>query len=440
MMKSMLYCFLGVVTLLYGTFPLIFGITLGLFYVREVYGPSIEFPVDRRGKVGLSDLCRPSTDDLHDLIVDQNVTDERAADIVRQHGTAFVPGVLTKDTAEKLRDFVMEENKKLGDTQVDVLEKENRFNLILDATDLVVQAALKQVGEHPKLRPLIDRTLGPGASLVNLSVLTAKYGAEAQGIHPDTSTSAASYPRLFVKEYTLVIALQDTTNEMGATHLCPGTQNCSSIADEEEEDKRGTGDAPICKVRAVVNQGDGFIYHSDLFHRGTAHLEPNAPERAFLFLIFAESRRGPLDKRILPFGEVRALKWSQWGLIIDEFPTIQHHARRWWRSLGLFSRNSAGVRPWNFFDYILTIFENSVNGVAHSISNDFGKDAFGVMVNRAMLLTFIFFVALVYLGLSLVLLLGWYFLITSSDGTSASGELDQNQVRRVSLSTKKKTQ
>lgn len=137
----------------------------------------------------------------------------------------------------------MKANKEFDRSkQVYVQEEDHRYNLMPDITKPVVQEMLKQVREHPRLRPLIDGVMGEGASLVNLSVLTAEYGAKDQRFHPDTSTSFASYP---------VVAFQDTTEETGATQLCPGTQFCRSIQLEEGEPEDESY-ARTCKVRAFL--------------------------------------------------------------------------------------------------------------------------------------------------------------------------------------------
>jgi ectoine hydroxylase-related dioxygenase (phytanoyl-CoA dioxygenase family) len=55
--------------------------------------------------------------------------------------------------------------------------------------------------------------------------MTSEYGATDQHFHADVQIPKAVYPDLIVPEYTLAIALQDVTKEMGSTGLCPGTQN-----------------------------------------------------------------------------------------------------------------------------------------------------------------------------------------------------------------------
>jgi ectoine hydroxylase-related dioxygenase (phytanoyl-CoA dioxygenase family) len=396
---------------------------MGLVYVRDLYGPSLEFK-HPKGRSNLKPDCKPSTDDLNDLVVRQDVTDEEAIVLVQKNGAAVIPDILDKETAREFRDFVMKANEELDDSQVFVKGSTHRFNLMPDVTAPVIQRVLKQVSEHARLRPLIDGVLFPGASLVNFSVLTAAYGAEHQQIHADTSTSIASYPDLFVPEYALVIALQDTTEEMGATVLCPGTQLCKSVANEEGDDNEDDY-GRICKVRATLKQGDGFLYISDLYHRGAAHFDRHAPERAFLFLIFAQSRQGPHDRRRLPFGQVRALDWKRWGHTIED---MAHSERwRWWHSLGLFNRKG-NVRPWTIVDNILLIFQTDV--AIHAISNDFDKEAFEKVVDKAVLFTGIFALLAVHLVLLPALLFAWYHYLIRSDSSFYAGR-QQNGKEKV---------
>ena len=432
MMKSTL-CFLAVVLLLCTVFGLIAVIGVGLIYVREYYGPSLQIDLPDDAKENLERNCRPTTDDLQDLVLSENISDDEATSIVEDYGTGIFPEILTKKTAHELREYAMRENRKLREsdaTQLDVIESDHRYNFMPDIyDDAVLQDALQQVGQHKRLRYVLDAILGTGSSLVNLSILTAEYGAKGQHIHTDTGTgkgrSAAADPYLFMNEYTLVIALQDTTKEMGTTHLCPGTQGCSSIAqddeddddedddeDDEDDDDDDDREAPICKVRATVSQGDGFLFNSDLFHRGAAHTDPDAMERVFLFLLFTEGRRSPRDTRILPFGEVRGLDWRRWGHTIDELATVRERPWRWWQSLGLFpTKRADGVRPWNFVDnFLLEVYTSDDEGASvHSIGNDFNTEDFEKIARVFLSMSYFLLIGIVYLVLLPALLFGWFF-------------------------------
>ena len=375
-------CVLGAVFALHCVLVLLTAAAGGLHYFRAFHVQKLAFPHEF-GKDDLNN-CLPSTDNFQDLRVTENITRQEAKMIAKKHGMAVVPSVLTKKTAQEFRDYVMKANQKLAD-QVYVHEKEHRYNLMPDAHDPIVQEALKQVGEHPILKPLIDDVMGPGATLINLSVLTVEYGAKDQSLHGDTSTSYASLPEYIVPEYTLVIALQDTTESMGATHICPGTHFCDEVIGVEHEDEEQEMHLAneICPLRAAVDQGDAFLYQSDMKHRGTAHTDPNAPERAFVFLIFAGSQQGPDDKRHLPFGQVRALKWHLWGHTIDDFVALEHRPWRWWHSFGIFNnRQNSTVRPWTLIDELKMIFADDEESV-HVVSKDhnFDKEDFDKIVD-----------------------------------------------------------
>lgn len=156
-------------------------------------------------------------------------------------------------------------------------------------------------------------------------------GAEQQEFHPDTQLSYSTHPDDFVHEYTLAIPLQDTTKEMGATQICPGTQKCSglefdrverfhafikdlypNIADkeynvilEDEEFVEWTDYNYPCDPTATLKAGGGLLYDASVLHRGGGYVDDyaEAAERVIIFITFAGSRQGRDDERSLPFGE-----------------------------------------------------------------------------------------------------------------------------------------
>lgn len=174
---------------------------------------------------------------------------------------------------------------------------------------------------------------------------------------------------------------------MGATHICPGTHTCNEVfgvdGEDDEEEIRLANE--ICPLRTAIGQGDAFIYQSDMKHRGTAHTDPDAPDRAFVFLIFAGSQQGPNDKRHLPFGQVRALKWHLWGHTIDDFVTLKDRPWRWWHSFGISNKpnSTSTVRPWTLIDELKMIFADGDEEFVHVISkgHDFDQDDFNKIVD-----------------------------------------------------------
>lgn len=409
-------------------------LSASLYYIRYVHGPTLEFPYEI-GKHLYLPNCEPSSDTIQDLFVTPDMTPGEAKAQTEKHGVAFVEQILSPTTASNLRQYILKANYEIEGTFIK--ENYNRFHIIPDPTEPSIQAALEEIASHKVFRPLIDAVLGPSSSLVALSVITNLYEAEGQDWHHDTSMSHATHPNYFVPEYTLAIPLQDTTKEMGATGICPGTHKCDSpmmdynvvkpmydkaMRQYEEEQRRrelqGTGyikgdgtkdvekfsedddemdsededyeERPPtldewlnynlpCNVTASVNAGDGMLYNADLTHKGGAHYDPAAGERVQIFITFAGTRQSPSDRRFLPLGTVHSLHWKRWGHTIDDFLTMEEQPWRMWHIFGLglpgSSTKAASVRPWTMLDYFWIIFSHE-NECMHPLSNDFNLEYF----------------------------------------------------------------
>jgi ectoine hydroxylase-related dioxygenase (phytanoyl-CoA dioxygenase family) len=190
-----------------------------LYYIRQYYAPTLLWePVG--GEVE-RDVCEtgPSTENLEDIQISKSFSREQAADVMKEHGAGIVESVLTKETAADLRTYIMKVNNESAVYYVH--SPANRHHIALDIKTPIVRQAMKEIGEHPVMRPLIDDLMGPAASLVTLAVITNYYGAIDQHWHRDCD-GAELYPDDFVYEYALGIPLQDTTREMGATGMCFG--------------------------------------------------------------------------------------------------------------------------------------------------------------------------------------------------------------------------
>ncbi|CAJ1954831.1 unnamed protein product [Cylindrotheca closterium] len=365
-----------------------------LVYIRDVAGPQLHFPY-KASKESTLEYCGPTTDNFEDLIVSEDMGLDKAEEQTDEHGLAVVRNILSGKTASNLRDYILRANHKIESTFV--LSGQNRYHIMPTHEEPAIQAALKEIGTHPVMKPLIDRMLGPKSSLVAFSVITNLYGAQDQIWHYDTGTSHASYPDYFVPEYTLAIPLQDTTKEMGATGICPGTHKCSwpdvdweDLEEEYNSDPTAQGvygsfdqwtryHLP-CDLAVNVTAGDGMLYNADVYHRGSGHKDPNAPERVVAFLTFAGSRQSPQDHRSLPLGTVHSLDWRSWGHTIDDFATVDTKPWRLWHPFGLFNPCRAhGIRPWTVLDYFFMIFRHS-NEAMHMISADFDEEYFEELV------------------------------------------------------------
>mmetsp|Transcript_39683 Transcript_39683/g.95862 ORF Transcript_39683/g.95862 Transcript_39683/m.95862 type:complete len:432 (+) Transcript_39683:57-1352(+) len=367
-----------------------------LIYTRDVAGPELRFPY-QASKDATLEYCGPTTDNFDDLIVTEDMELDDAEAQTDTHGLAIVRNILSGKTASNLRDYILKANHKIESTFV--LSGQNRFHIMPTHEEPAIQAALKEIGTHPVMKPLIDRMLGPKSSLVAFSVITNLYGAEDQNWHYDAGTSHANYPEYFVPEYTLSIPLQDTTKEMGATGICPGTHKCSwPDVNWEELEQQYNSDptAPSvygnfeqwaqynlpCNLAVEVSVGDGMLYNADVYHRGSGHKDPNAPERVVAFLTFAGSRQSPQDQRSLPLGTVHSLDWRSWGHTIDDFATVDTKPWRPWHPFGLFNPCRVdGVRPWTVLDYFFMIFRHKDEAM-HMISANFDEIYFEELVEE----------------------------------------------------------
>jgi len=305
-----------------------------LHYVVNTYGPNYYAFDGSLNKDDYLDMCPTlSAHTLKDLIVDASMTPLETKSQTEKHGAAIVEDILTKETATQLREWTLKANQVLESTFV--INNENRYHITPSHKEPEVQAALKEIASHPTFRPLLDSVMGPSSSLVSMSIITNLYGAEAQFFHPDTSGSSATHPDHFVSEYTLAIPLQDTTRDMGATTICPGTHKCSGLESSEDHYHKfmqevypdyDDEDYPIllddeefkewleynyCDVSAELSAGSGLLYNTDLIHRGGGHVDPDAPERSVLFITFAESRKGKDDDRVFPVGTVHCLSYDR---------------------------------------------------------------------------------------------------------------------------------
>jgi hypothetical protein len=174
-----------------------------------------------------------------------------------------------------------------------------------------------------------------------------------------------------------------------------------------------------------MSQGDALLYDSDVTHQGRAHTDPNAPDRALLFITFAGSRQGPDDARGLPLGQVHALDWRMWGHTIDDCATMKERPWRFWHAFGIGGKRD-NVRPWNLLDVLLIIFADE-NERAHVIWDDFSAEYLQNLVKK--LATFTFGFAVLYISSLLTLtLVGRTLPVTMLPGKDREGEVHMNGI------------
>lgn len=262
----------------------------------------------------VSDITSFSMDDF---IVSPDEGAEQSVDRMMLHGLSIFPDILTKNTTANLREFIMRRNKEVTPAEAIPLDGEdNRWSYGIGGNeDPSVVAALREVATNRNLRPALEGLLGPDPAVVEITAITSAYGAEHQGMHSDVKAlgNSVKYGRTFTHSYSLFIGLQDTTEEMGATQICPGTHYCANdLADEcVEHGFTVARDGPW-------KEGDAMLLNQCLWHRGTEHTDPEAQHRAVFIVTFISRPRFGIDNRQLAHGTYFHIRWDMWGHTLND--------------------------------------------------------------------------------------------------------------------------
>jgi hypothetical protein len=98
------------------------------------------------------------------LDCNETLSPEEAQEVTEKHSAAIFQNVITKEAAHNLRDdYAMAANHELESSFVH--SPSHRYHLMPPHTEPTVQEALKQVAEHPLVRPVLDGHLGVPAPL-----------------------------------------------------------------------------------------------------------------------------------------------------------------------------------------------------------------------------------------------------------------------------------
>jgi hypothetical protein len=261
------------------------------------------------------------------------------------HGViAFPERLLSKATCDAARTFIVAEND-IHPHQWGLLEGRNRHAWGIDMNmDPSIRQIWKELSSNPLFVESIEAIVGKDPAVVEFTAITAKYKAKSQKDHADVmaGASATQQARSFLTSYSLFIPLQDTTKDMGATSICPGTHLCNdgaSVAcyaghrnlimtgekefdDDDDDDDEVDDDDSLVIVNGNVTttttttrpkssppvweQGTGMMYNQQVTHKGRAHTQEGGPDRVVLILTFAPrptTSRGGLETRIIPLSE-----------------------------------------------------------------------------------------------------------------------------------------
>mmetsp|Transcript_5739 Transcript_5739/g.8615 ORF Transcript_5739/g.8615 Transcript_5739/m.8615 type:complete len:751 (+) Transcript_5739:3-2255(+) len=267
------------------------------------------------------------------------------------HGASLYKNIISKETAKSLREYIVQRNKNLKPKEeIGVLENENRWSFGIGANDHPsVADALNEIGTHGMIRPALEKIAGVNPGLVEMTAITAAYGATDQFWHPDVISmgSPAKYARNFLPSYSLFITLQDTTAEMGATGVCPGTYQCGN---EDATDTCETYGYQVANDENVWTTGTGLLMNQQGFHRGAAHIDPNAPDRVVFIVSFSPKRLERGETRMLGQGGSYSTRWDMWGHTLNDLENAPTAIVQPWstlRALGMYKPKNADW-GWDF--------------------------------------------------------------------------------------------
>lgn len=271
----------------------------------------------------------PIVDAFHPLKDPSPATADEAVDSVLYLGATILPQVLDPSLANDLKDYVLHraEHVKVVES-IPVLTHSNRKSFGLDLReDPSIGAALHGLANNPLLSQTLEGLLGENPAIVELSTITAHPGAKAQPWHADSNPNTMIYERRFAQMFTLLVPLQDTTHEMGATWICPGTHRCQPPPGYCNA--HGFSIATTNGTAAYWRAGDALLYGSDTNHRGGAHVDWNGPPRTVLILTLTSRPSGHhspwlMPHRTLPLGPVFGMRWDHWGLTWKQLQNQQY--------------------------------------------------------------------------------------------------------------------
>ena len=334
------------------------------------------------------DVRDMTTHDPNDLLIpvaplDTSATGKNAAAVQQayehqlRHGFSIFQSVLTESTMEDLRNYVISRNRQLSEEEsIFVIENDNRFSFGLGTEEPSVIRAVKELATHPRLAPALEKVLGKNPALIEMTAITSSYGAVDQWWHDDVvaSASAMKYGRTFGPSYSIFVQLQDTTTAMGATAVCPGSHKCASGQMEVFCNEHGF--QAVNTTSGFWKAGDALLMNMNSYHRGTAHIDPNAQDRVMLILTFVPKPQEKAESRQLSQGITFSLRWDMWGHTLYDLAQADKRMTQPWatlRALGLYKEKDAS---WGI-DYVSSATMRMANE-----DNGFRLDELDVFLER----------------------------------------------------------
>ena len=218
---------------------------------------------------------------------------ERAADILRTHGLVFLKSVVPEETCDEILgdlNAICDECKETyGDAlrRTDVLlgvgddNGDDSGDGEINGVKKALEFACKEEGGNIRNILSFVEDATEDAVLVELSVLATEKGADRQVLHPDVAYDAPHETL-----YSVFIALQDVTQDMGPTLFVLNSHD-KQTHDQLPKTKWTEKEFDVLRtkraVEALLKKGDAVLYNARAFHQGG---ENTSGRRALLTLTF----------------------------------------------------------------------------------------------------------------------------------------------------------
>eukprot|EP00747_Dinoflagellata_sp_TGD_P045524 gnl/TRDRNA2_/TRDRNA2_143887_c0_seq1.p1 gnl/TRDRNA2_/TRDRNA2_143887_c0~~gnl/TRDRNA2_/TRDRNA2_143887_c0_seq1.p1 ORF type:complete len:268 (+),score=38.38 gnl/TRDRNA2_/TRDRNA2_143887_c0_seq1:202-1005(+) len=200
-----------------------------------------------------------------------------AAACVAEHGACGLQSVLSIEDARHVASAIdallaealaeVAENEDAFRTHFGLIqERERRCDVKLPLTNDVLRNALQKIVE--RTLPVLSDLVTDDGMIKELSCVVSDPGAKAQPWHPDDPPLQGGTPL-----YTLFVALQTVTEDLGPTELLLGTHNQrANNALRGGNAQRIVDAGTVQSVSAICAMpGDAYVMDSRLWHRGGAN-------------------------------------------------------------------------------------------------------------------------------------------------------------------------
>lgn len=258
------------------------------------------------------------------------------AKLLVREGCLGVPGVLSHETCDRLRSYITDENARLRNLVTDLssdpsdyfgevygrgTQKVVRQDMFLSGAEPLVRECLAE--SMTALLPLIRETVTMEGALHEISCFIGDSGSPRQCVHVDTiALPCTQYPDISMEPlYTIMVALQDVSDDMGHTVLYPRTHSAEMHTVWNMVQRRADTPEFLGRQQAVrsgLKKGDVSIFDSRLLHCGMANNEkPPDDRRVIFYFTLSKQKKWPLPGGLHGNNSIR--KEDRWQHQVKDF-------------------------------------------------------------------------------------------------------------------------